>query len=91
MSETVKLIIEIPKATYEDLKQGKIYSSLCEAPQGLIDGIQNGIPLDDVKAEIEKEIIPRNSDDYDHDAMFQNCGLRIALKIIDDIGKRDSE
>ena len=35
MNETVKLIIEIPKATYEDLKQGKIYSSLCEAPQGV--------------------------------------------------------
>lgn len=46
MSETVKLIIEIPKATYEDLKQGKIYSSLCEAPQGLVEGIQNGTPLE---------------------------------------------
>lgn len=52
MSETVKLIIEIPKATYEDLKSGKIYSSLCEAPQGLIEGIRNGTPLKDVKAEI---------------------------------------
>ena len=46
MSETVKIIIEIPKATYEDLKSGKIYSSLCEAPQGLIEGILNGTPLD---------------------------------------------
>ena len=45
MSETVKLIIEISKATYEDLKSGKIYSSLCEAPQGLVEGIRNGVPL----------------------------------------------
>lgn len=46
MSDKVKLIIEIPKATYEDLKSGKIYSSLCEAPQGLIEGIRNGTLLD---------------------------------------------
>ena len=39
--------------------------------------------LDKLKAEIEQEIIPRNSDQYDHEAMWQNCGLRIALKVID--------
>lgn len=39
--------------------------------------------LDKIKAEIEKEIIPRNSDQYDHEAMWQNCGLRMALKVID--------
>lgn len=47
MSDTVKLIIEIPRVTYEDLKSGKIYSSLCEAPQGLIEGIRNGTPLEE--------------------------------------------
>lgn len=46
MGDTVKLIIEIPKVTYKDLKSGKIYSSLCEAPQGLVEGIQKGTPLD---------------------------------------------
>lgn len=46
MNNTVKLIIEIPKETYEDLKSGKIYSSLCEAPQGLVEGIRNGTLLD---------------------------------------------
>ena len=51
MSDTVKLIIEIPKTIYEDLKAGKIYSSLCEAPQGLIEGIQNGTPLSENKGE----------------------------------------
>lgn len=54
MSDTVKVVIEISKATYKDLKSGNIYSSLCEAPQGLVEGIQNGTPLDTIKAEIEK-------------------------------------
>ena len=79
MSDTVKLIIELPKTTYEDLKQGKIYSSLCEAPQGVVEGIRDGIPLDNVKAEIEEKI-----SHYDH---FQGSntahGLEIALEIID--------
>ena len=39
--------------------------------------------LDKIRTEIEKEIIPRNSDQYDHEAMWQNCGLRMALKAID--------
>lgn len=39
--------------------------------------------LDKIRTEIEKEIIPRNSDQYDHEAMWQNCGLRMALKILD--------
>ncbi len=39
--------------------------------------------LDKIRAEIEKEIIPRNSDQYDHETMWQNMGLRMALKTID--------
>lgn len=39
--------------------------------------------LDKIRAEIEQEIIPRNSDQYDHEAMWQNMGLRMALKAID--------
>jgi len=39
--------------------------------------------LDKIRAEIEKEIIPRNSNQYDHEAMWQNMGLRMALKVID--------
>ena len=77
MSETVKLIIEISKATYEDLKSGKIYSSLCEAPQGLVEGIRNGTPLDDVKAEIE-ETAKYDGIYIDTDFVFE---------ILDNIGK----
>lgn len=46
MSDTVKLIIEIPAETYEYWKTHKDEYVLAEA-------IQNGIPLDDVKALIE--------------------------------------
>ena len=82
MSDTVKLIIEIPKETKQafdkaesnDLKGG--YYDL----GGVIGkAIQNGIPLDDVKAEIEEKI-----SHYEH---FQSSntahGLNMALEIID--------
>lgn len=39
--------------------------------------------LDKIRAEIEKEIVPRNSDQYDYEAKWQNLGLRMALKVID--------
>ena len=77
MNNTVKLIIEIPEEVYG-------YWKTHEDEYGLSKAIGKGISLDDVKTRIEKEIIPRNSDDYDHDVMYQNCGLRMALKIIDD-------
>ena len=83
MSDSVKVIIEIPKELYEN-KKGYLTNMdahmICKA-------VQNGTLLDDVKAEIENEIIPRDSDDYDHDVMYQNRGLKIALNIIDNIEK----
>lgn len=39
--------------------------------------------LDKISAEIKQEIIPRNSDQYDYEAKWQNMGLRMALKVID--------
>lgn len=39
--------------------------------------------FDKIIAEIEREIIPRNSDQYDYEAKWQNSGLRMALKVID--------
>lgn len=38
--------------------------------------------LDKIKAEIERKIIPRNSNQYDYEAKWQNLGLRMALKVI---------
>ena len=85
MSDTVKLIIEIPKkakqafdkAENNDLKLGYYDHG------GVIGkAIQNGIPLDDVKAEIEEYL-------------FQNeFGLEYrkeVLQILDNIGKAESE
>lgn len=40
--------------------------------------------LDKIRADIEKEIVPRNSDQYNpYEVMWQNMGLRKALKVID--------
>ena len=39
--------------------------------------------LDKIRADIEKEIVPKNSDRYDYEAKWQNLGLRMALKVID--------
>ena len=45
MSEKVKLIIEIPKPMYESVQNGTYCGTLYEE-------LKNGVPLDDVKAEI---------------------------------------
>lgn len=89
MSETVKLIIEIPKATYKDLKSGKIYSSLCEAPQGLVEGVRNGIPLDDVKAEIRELRDSWEKDCYHDEAEALNIALKIIDKHISEEGDKE--
>lgn len=58
-----------------------------DSPKAKIKALPSVTPqkpiLDKIRAEIEKEIIPRNSDQYDHEAMWQNLGLRMALKVID--------
>ena len=52
MSDTVKLIIEISKETYQDVvKNGFIYD---EDNEDISHAIKNGTPLDDVKAEIKR-------------------------------------
>lgn len=91
MSETVKLIIEIPKKakqafnTAESNLKGGFYDH-----GGVIGkAIQNGIPLDDVKAEIEANMY------CDKDTrLVKNAnasGLEEALEILDNIGKGDKE
>ena len=52
MSDTVKLIIEIPKDIYERCKDYKLWSYDAETLEG---AVAQGIPLDDVKAEIGEE------------------------------------
>ena len=78
MSDKIKVIIEIPKEAYKMCQDLKKYDD------GIVGPIAKGIPLDDVKAEIENltyywcEVRPRSVIDD-------------VLKIIDNIGKGESE
>lgn len=78
MSETVKLIIEIPKETYLELKSGFITRNAMVSAEA----IKNGIPLDDVKAEIS------NIDSYERDGYWVMADV---LKVLHNIGKGDKE
>lgn len=78
MSDTVKLIIEIPEEEYKRMTEESIYST-----HVMICAIQNGIPLDDVKAEIS------NIDSsYERDGCWVMADV---LKVFDNIGKAESE
>lgn len=97
MSDTVKLIIEIPKEAKQafdianDLKGGYYDHG------GIIGkAIQNGIPLDDVKAEIEKQI-ERDFAFAETETLKVPChygianGLQNAIRFFDNIGKESEE
>lgn len=79
MSDTVKLIVEMPKEMHEKIKDGYV-------PLGISKYLKNGTPLDDVKEEIDEQydrVRPYNID------VAQ--GLEMALDILDNIGKKESE
>lgn len=78
MSDTVKLIVTLSKGQYENLKNiqcGSIGSRM------IVNAVMNGIPLDDVKAEIDKAQEPyKTSTAYDEGVRF---GLMLAYQIVD--------
>ena len=88
MSDTVKLIIEIPKDYYEVMtktevimtspRSGKTFMSV------IYSAVAHGIPLDDVKAEIFKLI-------DNTDSIYGTSALHSVLDILDNIGKAESE
>lgn len=87
MSDTVKLIIEIPKRDYEEIKKVGTFTF----PR-LSKAIREATTLDDVKAEIEK------LNPVDYGSMFSyesHNGARDMqsdiLDILDNIGKAESE
>ena len=94
--ETVKLIIEIPKNYLETIKH-TVRSTAENGNAPLVfEIIANGIPLDSVKAEIEKQI--------ERDFAFAEMetlkvpyhygianGLQNAIRFLDNIGKTESE
>ena len=92
----MKLIIDIPKGTYKAIEVGTINQVL---EYKVWNAIQNGTPLDDVKAEITEHhdihlgelksrsnigILMFGSDAYDR-------GIKHAIEILDNIGKAESE
>ena len=83
MSDTVKLIIEIPKAMYESVQNGTYCGTLYKE-------LKNGIPLDDVKAEIEKKAWNTQEIDGEHEN-YKVVDLSDVLQILDNIGKVESE
>lgn len=87
--EMLKVIIEIPKETYLEIKEGLITRNAIASAEI----IQNGIPLDDVKAEIEKTKsfhIGTFEDDNPIDYGIVE-GFDKAIAILDNIGKVESE
>ena len=89
MSDTVKLIIEIPKEMMKALEVGNFDSKY--NPYDVCWQVRNGIPLDDVKAEIEKNCDRINSIasilSYPQHREIQE----LLCEILDNIGKAESE
>lgn len=77
MSDTVKLIIEIPNEMHEQIKGGYV-------PLGISKYLKNGTPLDDIKAQINKLI-------GDTDSIYGTSALYKAIDILDRIGKESEE
>lgn len=93
MSDTVKLIIEIPKEVKQEFD--KTESIALKGAYFDLDGIigkaiQNGIPLDDVKAEIQRTITASWYNGENYKKNYRD-GIDDALNIIDNIGKAESE
>ena len=80
MSETVKVIIEIPKKVFEARKMGEISPWVTVQ---VLDAVQNGSTIDDLKAKIQAERLS----EIDTRGKFYNMGLNDAIHVLDNIGK----
>lgn len=85
MSGKVKLIIEIPKEMMKALEVGNLDSKY--NPYDVCWLVRNGIPLDDVKAEIKTFTITEKSE---YDIGFNDAVLK-CFNILDNIGKESEE
>lgn len=87
----MKLIIDIPETMVQDLKDGcfGVQHNVYE----LVGCIMNGTPLDDVKAEMQKvrRFHVGNFEDDNPIDYGVVIGFDKALKILDNIGKAESE
>lgn len=90
MSDKVKLIIEIPKKVFEARKIGEI-SPWVTVP--ILDAVQNGIPLNSIKAEIKEKC--DSIDDIARANIYQYAPHReiqdLLCEILASIGNTESE
>jgi len=79
----MKLIIDIPDNEYQYTCDRTLHD------RSIWDyAIRNGVPLDDVKAEIAEQM---ETEFLEESTIGMNFGLRLALEIIDNIDKAESE
>ena len=88
----MKLIIDIPDNIYDAIKEaqtiisgqrsGKTYLQI------LVNSVEKGTPLDDVKAEIEQNAYPIVHGVNNHEKGMTLYGI---LQVLDNIGKAESE
>lgn len=84
----MKLIIDIPEDALKEMKTKEFIS--IESIDTAIECIQNGIPLDDVKAEIKMVMDMYKGCEYIGDKARRD-ELWHVLEILDNIGKAESE
>ena len=96
----MKLIIDIPDNIYDAIKEAQTIISGQRSGktllQILINSVENGTPLDDIKAKIEKQI-ERDFAFAETETLKVPChygianGLQNAIRFLDNIGKAESE
>lgn len=77
MSDTVKLIIEIPKEVKADIDNGVIRRNIDKIYLALA----NGMPLDTVKAEIETDLSFDMFDEYGNETRLHKDLMEILANI----------
>ncbi len=100
MSDTVKLVIEIPKEDIELIcktsfveDERTMFKQSPSDRQGtmmlfrLMDSVKDGIPLDDVKLKIEQDMSWEMFDEYGNETRLH----KELMEILDNMGKGDKE
>ena len=87
----MKLVIDIPEENYDAIKFGKATPRIVDS---LLCSVLDGTPLDDIKAEIEKQIERdfsyAETEEYKVPCHYGTAnGLQVALRIIDGIIEAD--
>lgn len=90
----MKLIIDIPDNIYDAIKEAQTIISGQRSGktllQILVNSVENGIPLDDVKAKIQRTITASWYNGENYKKNYRD-GLNDAIEILDNIGKAESE